>query len=218
MKPTFFASQDEFRKWLEKNHETANELLVGFWKVGTGKPSMTWSESVDQALCFGWIDGVRKRYFPDQDTTTPSAETAATPHHPAGKTGTPPLKGVELSEAYTIRFTPRRAKSVWSAINIAKVEELTKKGLMRPAGHAAYAKKDDKRAVIYAYENRPREFEPEYEKRFKKNKKAWEFFRSQAPSYQRTLIYWVMSAKQEATRNSRLEKLIEASKNKNRLL
>ena len=178
MKPLFFAKPDDFRKWLEKNHETAVELIVGFWKAGSGKPSMTWSESVDQALCFGWIDGVRKRYFPDKETTISSAKAAATPPLKGGELNpaTTPAKDGELSDAYTIRFSPRRAKSIWSAINIAKVEELTKKGLMRPAGIAAYAKKDDSRAVIYSYENRPREFEPEYEKRFKKNKKAWTFF------------------------------------------
>ena len=60
MEPKFFSSQNEFRKWLKKNHAKESELVVGFWKVATGRPSMTWSESVDQALCFGWIDGVRK--------------------------------------------------------------------------------------------------------------------------------------------------------------
>lgn len=178
MKPKFFSTQDDFRNWLEANHEKADELLVGFWKVGSGKRSMTWSESVDQALCFGWIDGVRKSLGP---------------------------------ESYTIRFTPRRARSVWSSINIAKVEELTKHGLMRPSGVAAFEKRSDDRSAIYAYENRPEKFDAEYEKRFKKNKKAWEFFSSQAPSYQRNVIHWVTSAKQEATRLSRLTKLIAVS-------
>jgi len=58
--PTFFAKQSDFRKWLQKNHKKETELLVGFYKVDSGKPSMTWSQSVDEALCFGWIDGVRK--------------------------------------------------------------------------------------------------------------------------------------------------------------
>jgi uncharacterized protein YdeI (YjbR/CyaY-like superfamily) len=178
MEPIFFKSQDEFRNWLEENHETAKELLVGFYKVKSGKPSMTWSESADQALCFGWIDGVRKSL---------------------GEHG------------YTIRFTPRKPASNWSAINIAKVAELTKKGLMRSAGEAAFAKRVEHKSAIYSYENRPKEFSAEYEKQFKKNRTAWEFFRSQAPSYQRLVIYWVMSAKQEATRASRLKKLITAS-------
>jgi hypothetical protein len=103
--PTFFAASKDWRAWLEENHATASELLVGFYKVGSGRPSMTWPESVDQALCFGWIDGVRKRYD---------------------------------DESYTVRFTPRRAKSTWSAVNINKVEVLKKKGLLHPSGIAAY--------------------------------------------------------------------------------
>jgi len=184
MKPVFFVSQIEFRRWLEKNHDMAAELLVGFWKVGSGRPSMTWSESVDQALCFGWIDGVRKSLGAD---------------------------------AYTIRFSRRRPKSIWSRINIEKVERLKKEGLMHPAGVAAYAKKEDHRSAIYAYENRPKEFSAEYEKRFKKNKKAWKFFNEQPPGYRRLMIFYVSSAKQEATRTSRLEKVIIASEEGKRL-
>ena len=184
MEPTFFATQKDFRKWLEKNHQKADELLVGFWKVGSGKPSMTWSESVDQALCFGWIDGVRKKVD---------------------------------EEAYTIRFTPRRPKSIWSRINIDKVERLTKEGLMHPFGLAAYEKKEDHRAVVYSYENHPKEFDPKYEKAFRKQKEAWAYFEKQPAGYRRLMIYRVMSAKQEATRQSRLEKLIAASMEGKRL-
>jgi len=184
MEPVFFASQNKFRNWLEKNHDKSDQLLVGFWKVGSGKPSMTWSESVDQALCFGWIDGVRKSLGP---------------------------------EAYTIRFSRRRPKSIWSRINIDKVERLKKAGLMRPAGLAAYEKKEDHRSAIYSYENRPKEFEPRHEKEFRKNKKAWKFFSEQPPGYRRLIIFYVSSAKQEATRMSRLEKAIAASEEGKRL-
>ena len=184
MKPVFFPSQDDFRKWLEKNHDVEKELLVGFWKVGSGKPSMGWSESVDQALCFGWIDGIRKSLG---------------------------------DESYTIRFTPRKLKSIWSKINIEKVERLKKQGLMHPAGLAAYERKEDHRSAIYSYENRPREFAPEYEKRFRKSKKAWRFFETQPPGYRRLMIFWVVSAKQETTRLSRLEKLIEVCEDGRRL-
>src|ERR1051325_7767355 len=117
-KPFFFASQDDFRTWLVANHDTADELLVGFWKVGSGKPSMTWSESVDQALCFGWIDGVRRRID---------------------------------DESYSMRSTPHRPSSIWSKINIDKVEHLKQQGLMTAAGLAAYAHKDDRRTARYAY-------------------------------------------------------------------
>lgn len=184
MEPVFFLSQAEFRKWLKKNHEKETELIVGYYKVKTGKPNMTWSESVDQALCFGWIDGVRKSF--DEDS-------------------------------YTIRFTPRRPKSIWSAINIAKVGELATQKLMRPAGIAAFDKRDDNKTAIYAYENSPKDLSSEFEKLFKKDATAWKFFNKQAPSHVRTCIYWVMSAKQEVTRLIRLQKLIEASKDGRRL-
>jgi len=180
VEPVFFPSQAEFRAWLEENHETETELIVGYYKVKTGKPSMTWSESVDQALCFGWIDGIGRSLG---------------------------------EESHTVRFTPRRPKSVWSAINIAKVEKLTKEGLMKPAGIAAFEKRDEKKSAVYSYENAPKELSREFEESFKKDAKAWEFFISQAPSYRRTCIYWVMSAKQDETKLRRLEKLIDASRN-----
>ena len=182
--PIFFSSQNEFRKWLATSHGCEQELLVGFYKVGTGKPSMTWSESVDQALCFGWIDGVRKRVD---------------------------------DESYTIRFTPRRPNSIWSAINIKKVEELTRAGLMRPAGIEAFNKRDEKKSAIYAYEKRPQEFDSQTEKQFKKDRRAWEFFGKQPSGYKRLCIHYVMSAKQEKTRISRLAKLILVSKAGKRL-
>lgn len=178
MKPVFFPKQSDFRKWLEKNHDKETEVLVGFYKVGSGKPSLTWSQSVDEALCFGWIDGVRKSID---------------------------------EESYSIRFTPRKPKSIWSAINIKKVEELTKQGLMHPAGLAAFNKRDENKSKIYAYEREHAKLDKEFEKRFKSNKKAWAFFQLQAPYYRKVATYWVMSAKQEATRISRLEKLIKAS-------
>jgi len=182
--PKFFASSQAFRNWLEKNHAKKNELLVGFYKVDSGKPSMTWSESVDEALCFGWIDGVRRRVS---------------------------------DEAYTIRFTPRRPDSIWSAINIRKIEELERSGRMRPAGVAAFKKRKEKKSVVYAYENEPKVFDPEFEKRFRAKKNAWNFFDEQPPWYKRRVVYFVMSAKQEKTRTSRLEKLILACEGKKRL-
>ena len=158
--------------------------MVGFYKVGSGKPSLTWSESVDQALCFGWIDGVRKSID---------------------------------AESYCIRFTPRKPKSVWSAVNIKKIEELTAKGLMQPAGIAAFEKRSDDKSRIYAYENKPTEFPAEFAEIFRANKKAWEFFEKQPAGYKRTIMYWVLSAKQEATQKSRLEKLIFESENERRM-
>lgn len=185
MAPVFFANTNEFRKWLEENHQKEKELIVGYYKVGTKRPSMTWSESVDEALCFGWIDGVRRSID---------------------------------NEAYCNRFTPRNPKSNWSAVNIAKVEELIRVGKMTPAGLAAFEKRSAARSEIYSYENRPEKFSPELERRFMENTVAWNFFSTQPPSYRKTIIYWVMSAKQEATRISRLNKLIDTCSEGKRLI
>lgn len=185
MTPTFFVNQTEFRKWLEKNHHKEKELLVGFYKVTSKKPSMSWSESVDQALCFGWIDGVRKSIDAD---------------------------------SYTIRFTPRKTSSIWSAINIQKMEDLTKAGLMTDAGLKAFSFRTESKSKIYSHEKEPVPLDSAYEKEFKNNKIAWEFFEKQAPSYKKVMIHWIMSAKQEKTRQSRLEKTIKESENHKRVL
>ena len=174
----FFKTEDDFRRWLEVNHEKESELIVGFYKVKSGKPSMTWSQSVDQALCFGWIDGIRRTID---------------------------------DERYCIRFTPRRKNSIWSAINIKKVEELTKAGLMMPAGQKAFNFKEESNSEIYSYENDVVQLNSDYEKQFKENTKAWSFFINQSPSYRKAIIGWIMSAKQEKTRLSRLEKTIKES-------
>lgn len=176
--PQFFATQDDFRKWLEEHHDKATELVVGFYKVGTGKPSMTWSQSVDQAICFGWIDGIRKSID---------------------------------HESYLIRFTPRNPKSIWSAVNIKKVEELTRQGLMTPTGLAAFNKRDEKKSAIYSYERDNYALSEAFEALFKANARAWEYFQSMPASYRRPSILWVMSAKQETTRVKRLNELIRDS-------
>ena len=175
---TYFATQQDFRNWLENNYDKESELLVGFYKVGTGKPSLTWPQSVDQALCFGWIDGIRKSVD---------------------------------EESYCIRFTPRKPRSTWSAINIRKVEEMIKLELMHPAGLAAFEKRNDLKSGIYSYENKPERLTSEHELLFKSHVKAWAFFQLQPSSYQRTAIYWVMSAKQEPTIQKRLAELIADS-------
>jgi uncharacterized protein YdeI (YjbR/CyaY-like superfamily) len=175
----FFKTQKDWRKWLEKNHDRADELIVGFYKVDCGKPSITWKESVDEALCFGWIDGVRKRID---------------------------------EERYQIRFTPRRPTSIWSAINIARVKELTELGLMHEAGLAAFAKRRDDKSAVYAYEQRKNpELSKEDLKKLKGNKKAWAFFSKTPPSYQKLAFFWIISAKREETRQKRLNQLIADS-------
>jgi uncharacterized protein YdeI (YjbR/CyaY-like superfamily) len=178
-KPTFFASPLDFREWLEKNHANAQELWVGFHKRDSGRPSLTWPESVDCALCFGWIDGVRKSLN---------------------------------ATSYTIRFTPRKPTSTWSAINIKRVAELTKMGMMHAAGMEAFGRRTEEKSAIYAYEQRHKaKLSAAYEKRFRAQHAAWDFYRAQPPWYQRVSAYWVISAKKEETRLKRLATLIEES-------
>lgn len=172
----FFKSPGDFRKWLEKHHASATEQWVGFYKKGSGRPSITWPESVDQALCFGWIDGIRKSID---------------------------------DESYKIRFTPRRSGSIWSAVNIKRVAELTKDGIMSPTGLKAFEARKEYKSGIYSYEQRSAELPPAYERELKKNKAAWEFFHAQPAWYRKQVFWWVVSAKKEETRLKRLEKLIE---------
>lgn len=184
MRPVFFLNEKEFRKWLEKNHNKKTELLVGYYKVNTCKPSMTWSKSVDEALCFGWIDGIRKSID---------------------------------EESYCIRFTPRRVTSIWSAVNINKVKKLTKSGLMHPAGIEVFNNRKKEKSGIYSFESGAKKFAENYENKFRANKKAWTFLTSQAPSYRRMVIHWIMSAKQEKTQLSRLERTITESEKQKKL-
>jgi uncharacterized protein YdeI (YjbR/CyaY-like superfamily) len=184
MAVTFFATPTDFRRWLEKHHKKETELLVGFYKVGSGKPSMTWPQSVDQALCFGWIDGVRRSID---------------------------------KESYCIRFTPRKQTSIWSAINIKKIEVLNKAGLMTEDGEKAFNLRTESKSKIYSYESAAVDLAPDYEKRFKKNKPAWIFFKAKSPSYKKAMIHWIMSAKKEETRLSRLEKTIVLSEQQKQL-
>jgi uncharacterized protein YdeI (YjbR/CyaY-like superfamily) len=178
-KPCFFATPAEFREWLEKHHATETELVVGFHKKNTGRPTMTWTESVREALCFGWIDGIRRSLG---------------------------------DESYTIRFTPRKPRSIWSKRNIGHVEELIREGRMRPAGLAAYEARTPERSGVYSFENRQSaRLGPEHEKRFRADGAAWDFFQAQPPSYRQTAIHWVVSAKRPETRSRRLDTLIADS-------
>jgi len=179
MVPVFFPFPEAFRAWLQKHHDKEQELWVGFHKKSSAKPSSTWPEAVDAALCFGWIDGVRKSLDDD---------------------------------SYTIRFTPRKSRSTWSAVNIKRATELKKLGLMQPAGLRAFEKRSDDRSAIYSYEQRKTaKLCGAYEKQFRARGKAWDFFQAQPPWYRRVASFWVTSAKKEETRLKRLATLIEDS-------
>lgn len=179
MKPKFFADAKKFRAWLEKHHASKTELVVGFYKKHTGKPSITWPESVDEALCFGWIDGVRRRID---------------------------------DEAYTVRFTPRKPKSTWSNVNIARVAELKKKRRMRAAGLRAFEARTAERSGVYSFERKTEaKLTREAERKLRANKRAAAFFDERPPWYRRAAMHWVISAKREETRQRRLDRLIEDS-------
>ena len=174
----FFKTQSEFHKWLEKNHDKSEEIFVGFYKVSSKKKSITYSQALDEAICFGWIDGVRKNID-------------------------------EIS--YQIRFTPRKPVSKWSNVNIRHAERLLKAGLMQPVGIKAFKQHKKVNKIKYSYEERIEKLSSVYEKKFKANKKAWDFFQKQASYYKRTSSFWVMSAKKEETRGKRLDTLIKDS-------
>jgi uncharacterized protein YdeI (YjbR/CyaY-like superfamily) len=173
----FFRTPADLRRWFDKNHQTAELLWAGFLKKETGRPSITWQESVDEALSVGWIDGIRKRID---------------------------------EERYKIRFTPRRPGSIWSAINIARVAVLKKEGRMRPAGLEAFSKKRENKSGIYSYEQRPAALPEPYRSALAAHPRAAGFFEAQPPSYRKLVTWWVVSAKKEETRQSRLDKLVAA--------
>jgi uncharacterized protein YdeI (YjbR/CyaY-like superfamily) len=178
MKPTFFQNPAAFRKWLERHAGTKQELLVGFYKVGSGKLSITWPESVDEALCFGWIDGVRKRID---------------------------------DVSYANRFSPRKATSVWSSVNIRRARQLIDEGRMTPAGLAAFEARRANKSGIYSYEKRPDTLVEPYAGMLARNAKARKFFESQPPSYKRAATWFVLSAKKDETRLKRAQTLIDVS-------
>lgn len=173
----FFDDADAFSEWLEVHHKHTPEVWVLFHKKGSGKTSQSWSEAVDIALCFGWIDGLRKSVDGD---------------------------------SYRVRFTPRKRNSVWSAVNVKKVEALTQLGKMRPEGLELFNCRTD--AEGYSSDTRTAELDPAYEKQFREHQEAWERFSAFAPSYRRDAAWWVMSAKREETRVKRLDTLISSSR------
>jgi uncharacterized protein YdeI (YjbR/CyaY-like superfamily) len=178
MKIKFFRSALDLRGWLEKHFDTSDELWVGYYKKASGKRSITWSESIDEALCFGWIDGIRK--------------------------------GIDAI-SYSIRFSPRKPTSIWSAVNIKKVLALVKQGRMQPAGLKAFKARQLNKSGVYSYEQRSHKLPELYERLLRKNNNAWEFFSAQPASYQKAASWWVVSAKLEKTRLDRVARLIEDS-------
>ncbi len=177
-RPVGFANPAAFRAWLRANHRTADELLVRIAKAGTTRPGITYGEALDQALCYGWIDGVRRR-----------------------------IDG----QSFSIRFSPRKPRSIWSRINVAHVERLQREGKMTKAGVAAFAAREERRTGIYSFEQPPKELPPAYRRAFRTSPGAWAWFERQAPWYRRSSTHWVLSARREETRQRRLAQLIASS-------
>ena len=173
-----FHSAADWRAWLQRHHIAAADLVVRCWKTHARDRGLTYPEALDEALCFGWIDGVRRRVDGD---------------------------------SFSVRFSPRRPRSIWSAVNIRRAEELEAAGRMRPAGRAAFAGRTERRSRVYSYENPATELAPAYARRLRADRKAWAFFQAQPPGYRRTSVYWVMEAKREQTRLRRLEVLLDCS-------
>jgi uncharacterized protein YdeI (YjbR/CyaY-like superfamily) len=178
MTPKFFESQSAFHAWLDKNHATAGELLVGFHKKTSGGGGLTYQEALDEALAYGWIDGVRRRVD---------------------------------DHRWTIRFTPRKPRSIWSTVNTARVKELIKLGRMMPAGVRAFEARDPKRSGIYGHERETATLDPTLAKALRANAKAAAFFAAQPPGYRKIITHWIMSGKREDTRMRRLGILIDHS-------
>jgi uncharacterized protein YdeI (YjbR/CyaY-like superfamily) len=183
--PRFFPTPQHFRSWLAKNHLRAESLWVGYYRRDSGRRSITWPESVDEALCFGWIDGIRKKVD-------------------------------DIS--YKVRFTPRRPKSIWSAVNISRVAVLTNEGRMQPAGVAAFARREEQKSRRYSFENRATaKLSAADQREFRCDAAAWKFFTSQPPGYRRLAAWWVVSARRTETRRARLERLIAVSRARRRI-
>jgi uncharacterized protein YdeI (YjbR/CyaY-like superfamily) len=177
MKAVFFPTPSAFRTWLETSHQNCHELWVAFYKKSSGKPSITYPDALDEALCFGWIDGVRKNLAPD---------------------------------AYTVRFTPRKSKSQWSAINLRRAQQLAAAARMQPAGLKAFQEVKDQPHNSQA-QRKDAAFDATAQRVFQSNRKAWDFFQAQPPGYRRIATFWVISAKKEETRQKRLACLIANS-------
>ncbi len=178
MDPRFFRSPAELRRWLAAHHARERQLLVGFYKKGSGRGGITYPEALDEALCVGWIDGVRRSLD---------------------------------EERYTIRFTPRQKRSIWSQVSLRRMAELLAAGRVQPPGRAAHEQRDEARSMLYSFEREKAELDARQQKALRANRKAWEFYSAQPPSYRQAVNWWVISAKKEETRQRRLSSLISCS-------
>jgi len=177
--PTFFKTPAALRRWFKAHHATSAELWIGFYKKDSGRGGVVYKQALDEALCFGWIDGM--------------------------------VRSVD-DACYMQRFTPRRPRSNWSAVNIAKMRALIAEGRAQPAGLAAFERRTPERSAVYSYEQRQAAaLSPAERRAVKANPAAWSFFEAQPAHYKRTVALWIQSAKKAETRERRLASLIDLS-------
>jgi uncharacterized protein YdeI (YjbR/CyaY-like superfamily) len=182
--PIHFRSQAAFRAWLKKHHRSVPSLVVRIARNHAAALGMTYAQALDEALCFGWIDGVRRR-----------------------------LDG----DSFTVRFGPRKPRSIWSRVNVRHVERLIDAGRMTEAGLATFQAREESRTGIYSFEQRQTALSRRYQAIFRENRLGWTYFQDEAPWYRRTSSFWVMSAKRPETQQRRLALLIACSRKGQRI-
>lgn len=179
---TFYPStQADWREWLQENHLSKQSVWLIYYKKKSKIPSISWSEAVDEALCFGWIDSTAR-----------------------------PIDG----EKYMQFFTKRKAKSIWSKINKAKIEKLIEAGKMWPAGFESIekAKQNGSWTILDTVEELV--IPEDLEDAFLANEGSKDFFMSLSKSAKKMILYWLVSAKQQTTRQKRLNEIAELAAQK----
>lgn len=182
--PKAFATAATLRAWFERNHDSKRELWILYHKKGSGRKAVGYQEALDEALCFGWIDGQ--------------------------------AKGID-EMSYMQRWTPRKATSRWSAVNVRKAEALIAAGRMMPAGLAAFERRGNSQARGYSFKNAPLDLPPWAAAAVKGDALAWSYWTAQPPGYRRMAVWWVASAVKEETKARRIAQLIAFSRKGQRL-
>jgi uncharacterized protein YdeI (YjbR/CyaY-like superfamily) len=176
--PAHFKTSAAFRAWLRQHHKTASALVLRIFRNHAAARGVTYAQALDEALCYGWIDGVRRSLDAD---------------------------------SFSVRFSPRKPRSNWSRVNVRHAQRLILARRMTKAGLAVFEAREGARTGVYSFEQRPTELTAAFRARFQANGAAWDYYQHEAPWYRRTSSYWVMSAKREETRTTRLDTLIACS-------
>ena len=182
--PKAFKTQKDFRAWLQKNHAKEKELILRLYKVHAKHRGIGYREALDEALCWGWIDGVVRRL--DEDS-------------------------------FQQRYTPRTARSNWSAVNIKRMKTLIAEGRVAKPGLEAFERRGKTKGSSYTADNLNIKLAPAFVRRLKQEPKAWAFFDALPPGYKRLMIFRVMDAKKEETRERRFAQLLAYMRQEKRM-